>query len=371
MSPDQTAPDLPPKPGDRLAWVDIAKGLCMVAVVALWVGRAMEWKAGWIVPFETFARPFRMPDFFLLSGLFVGAVLHRPWRSYLDTKVVHYWYFLLLWTLILVPLLWLGGSAQRPVSTADALALLAYRLYKPEAMLWFILMLPLYFVAARLLQRLPVALVLPLAALAMVAQPHTGIPPLDWFAKYFVFFYAGHVLSARVLALAQWARAHPVATLALLAAWVPLNHWFTTGAHANEGAALLVFGFLGIAAVVLGSAWLSRWRAAGLLRWLGSQSLVIYLGFFIPMLAILRALRPVAPRLGEDAVATLAWAGSIAVALALGWALRRTPLRWLYERPAWLTLRPRAASAEAGALAASATSATSAGTRQWLPSSNA
>lgn len=349
--------------GDRLAWVDIAKGLCMVAVVALWVGRAMDGKAGWIVPFETFARPFRMPDFFLLSGLFVGAVLQRPWRSYLDTKVVHYGYFLLLWTLIIVPLLWLGGSAQRPESVTEALALLVYRLYKPEAMLWFILMLPLYFVAARLLQRVPVALVLPLAALAMVAQLHTGIPPLDWFAKYFVFFYVGHVLSVRVLALAQWAREHPALTLALLAAWVPLNHGFTRSAHADQGAALLVFGFLGIAAVVLASAWLARWRAAEPLRWLGSQSLVIYLGFFIPMLVILRGLRPVEPQLGEDAVATLAWAGSIAVALALGWALQRTPLRFLYQRPAWLTLLPRGGAA--GATPASA------GRRQWLPSSKA
>ena len=125
-----------------------------VTSVALWVGRAMNWNAGWINAFEQFARPFRMPDFFLLSGLFVGAVLHRPWRSYLDSKVVHYWYFLLLWTLIIVPVLWLGASAQRPAGVAEAVVLLAYKLYKPEAMLWFILMLPVYFVVTRLLARL-------------------------------------------------------------------------------------------------------------------------------------------------------------------------------------------------------------------------
>ena len=71
----------------RLDWVDVAKGLCMIAVVALWVGRQMQWEAGWINHFEAFARPFRMPDFFLLSGLFVGAVLQRPWRSYVATTI--------------------------------------------------------------------------------------------------------------------------------------------------------------------------------------------------------------------------------------------------------------------------------------------
>lgn len=322
----------------RLAWVDIAKGLCMVAVVALWVGRSMNWNAGWIVPFETFARPFRMPDFFLLSGLFVGAVLHRPWRSYLDTKVLHYAYFLVLWTLILVPVLWLGSSAQRPAGLSEALGLLAYRLYKPEAMLWFILMLPVFFVVTRLIQALPVLLVLPAAALAMALQPHSGIPPLDWFTKYYVFFYAGHVLSARVLALAGWAASHRLAALGLLALWAPLNAWFTSGPHADDGAGLLLFGFLGIGAVVLLASLLSGWRAVAPLRWLGAQSIVVYLGFFIPMLAILGVFKRLAPAADVNLVATAAWAGSIAVALAAWALLRHTPLRFLWERPAWARL---------------------------------
>lgn len=329
----------------RLAWVDVAKGLCMVAVVALWVGRAMNWNAGWINAFEQFARPFRMPDFFLLSGLFVGAVLHRPWRSYLDSKVVHYWYFLLLWTLIIVPVLWLGASAQRPAGVAEAVVLLAYKLYKPEAMLWFILMLPVYFVVTRLLEPVSALLVLPAAALLMVAQLHTGIPPLDWFAKYFVFFYTGHVLSKRVLALADWARQRRLLALGLLLLWAPLNHGFTAGPQAGNGAGLLVFGFLGIAAVVVLSAALSDQFWIEPLRRLGSQSIVVYLGFFVPMLVILRVLNRVMPQADPNLTATLAWAGSILAAIAVYQLLRRTPLRFLYERPAWARLvQPRTAS---------------------------
>jgi uncharacterized membrane protein YcfT len=309
----------------------------MVAVVALWVGRAMQGQAGWIVPFEEFARPFRMPDFFLLSGLFVGAVLQRPWRSYLDTKVVHYWYFLLLWTLIIVPIAWLGGT-HRPASGSAALAELAFKLYKPEAMLWFILMLPVYFVVTRLLQRVSVAVVLPVSAALMAVQVHTGIYPLDWFAKYFVFFYAGHVLASQVLGLADWGGRRPWLAAILLALWAVVNHWFTTSEHAGQGSALLVFGFLGIGAVVLLSSLLARHAWSEPLRRLGAHSIVVYLGFYVPMLVILRGFRLWAPQADVNLVATSAWAGSIAVALLTYWLLRRTPLRFIYERPAWARL---------------------------------
>jgi len=33
-----------------------------------------------------FAKPFRMPDFFLISGLFFSVVIDRDWRTYLDRR---------------------------------------------------------------------------------------------------------------------------------------------------------------------------------------------------------------------------------------------------------------------------------------------
>ena len=47
-----------------------------------------------------FAKPFRMPDFFLISGLFLPVVIDRDWRTYLDRKVVHFAYFYVLWVTI-------------------------------------------------------------------------------------------------------------------------------------------------------------------------------------------------------------------------------------------------------------------------------
>src|ERR1700680_2812409 len=90
-------------PRGRVDWVDYAKGFCIVMVVMMHSTLGVEAQAGregfmhWVV---AFAAPFRMPDFFLISGLFLARVIDRDWRTYLDRKVVHFVYFYLLWTAI-------------------------------------------------------------------------------------------------------------------------------------------------------------------------------------------------------------------------------------------------------------------------------
>src|SRR5262249_22515818 len=87
----------------RVDWVDYAKGFCIVFVVmmhsTLGVGQAVGHE-GWLHTVVAFAKPFRMPDFFMISGLFLAQVIDRNWRTYLDRKVVHFVYFYLLWTAI-------------------------------------------------------------------------------------------------------------------------------------------------------------------------------------------------------------------------------------------------------------------------------
>ncbi|MGG6497188.1 UNVERIFIED_CONTAM: acyltransferase family protein, partial [Bacteroidetes bacterium 56_B9] len=57
-------------------------------------------QTGWMHPVVQFAAPFRMPDFFMISGLFTALVLSRPWRLYADRKVLHFAYFYVLWLTI-------------------------------------------------------------------------------------------------------------------------------------------------------------------------------------------------------------------------------------------------------------------------------
>src|SRR6201995_383606 len=85
---------------DRVAWVDYAKGLCIILVVMFHtVGHYQEavGATGWMQAIIDFSKPFRMPDFFMISGLFLSRTIDAPLTKYLDKKVVHFLYFYLLW----------------------------------------------------------------------------------------------------------------------------------------------------------------------------------------------------------------------------------------------------------------------------------
>ena len=92
-APEAATRPLRPRPEEaaRLAWVDVAKGLCIILVVmmhsTLGTGEAMGGE-GFLHTVVAFAKPFRIPDFFLLSGLFLGRVIDRDWRLFADRRIV-------------------------------------------------------------------------------------------------------------------------------------------------------------------------------------------------------------------------------------------------------------------------------------------
>lgn len=56
---------------DRVDWVDYAKGFCIVFVVMMHSTLGVEAAAGhegFMHYVVAFAKPFRMPDFFMISG---------------------------------------------------------------------------------------------------------------------------------------------------------------------------------------------------------------------------------------------------------------------------------------------------------------
>src|SRR5205809_8032257 len=135
----------------RVDWVDYAKGFCIVFVVMMHSTLGVEQAAGaqgWLHAIVAFAKPFRMPDFFLISGLFLAQVIDRDWRTYLDRKVVHFAYFYLLWMTI-------QFAVKAPLlvheqGTAGAAWLYIEALWEPFGKPWFIYMLPMFFVITKL-----------------------------------------------------------------------------------------------------------------------------------------------------------------------------------------------------------------------------
>ena len=200
---------------------------------------------GWLHLAVAFAQPFRMPDFFLISGLFLAQVIDRDWRTYLDRKVVHFFYFYLLWTAIQFALK-APGLAQGHGLTGVAWLYLE-TFWEPFGTLWFIYLLPVFFVLTKVLHTLripPLAIWLVAAALE-IAPIHTGYTVIDEFAARFVYFYTGYILAARIFVLAEQSQRVPEAALAGLTIWALLN-------------GLLVFGGVFRLAVRFARAWARR-----------------------------------------------------------------------------------------------------------------
>ncbi|HTO27969.1 MAG TPA: acyltransferase family protein, partial [Devosia sp.] len=208
----------------RLEWVDMAKGLSIFLVVMMYAASSVGEDTGgvgalhWAIAFAT---PFRMPEFFLISGLFLSQVIDRPWRAYADRRIVHYLYFYVLWALIHI-IFKVGLLATDPVG---ALEQIAWAVIQPYGVLWFIYMLAAVGAATKLLHDLhtPKWLVFGLAAVLQMLPVHTGSYLIDQFAEYFVFFYAGYVLAPALFGLAQWAVQKMGLALLGLAIWAILN----------------------------------------------------------------------------------------------------------------------------------------------------
>ena len=349
----------------RVDWVDYAKGFCIVFVVmmhstlgvekhAVFKGLASEGTVGWMNWIVTFAQPFRMPDFFLISGLFLGLVIARSWLRYFDRKVVHFIYFYALWLAIQFAFRSIGwiGEGLGPV---EILGKFGLAFLQPYGTLWFIYILPVMFLATRLLVNVPWYLVLGAAALLEIAPIHTGWLTVDEFASRYVYFFAGFALAQPIFRLAAWARDNVGKALAYLGTWGIVNGLMTLTATPaivgefylsmgrdvpNNLAQLpvisLLLGTAGAISVVSLCAVLSRYKLAGFLRYLGSHSIVVYLAFFLPMIISREILMRFAPGLdlGTMSLAVLI-AGVAGPVIAYEFTRITGWFTFLFQRPRW------------------------------------
>lgn len=348
MNRERPAGSAPAKP--RVDWVDHAKGICIFFVVMLHVNEVVQEHAGvtgWLENVVVFARPFRMPDFFLIAGLFLASSLKKPWRHYLDAKVIHFFYFYVLWMTVNFLLFDVRVEMFEREGDVTALAVEYLRRFiDPAGPLWFIHMLPIFFVITRLLRNVPWWLVWVVAAALHATHFKSEWNVPEEFAARYVFFYTGYKAAPYIFRIAEWASEHLAATLAYLLAWGVVNGFATSYDVAALPYTSLPLGYAGALAVVFSAVLAAKvpWTAA--LRYLGANSIVIYLGDVLVSSFVLPVLDRFLPVLG-----TLALLGTfltVAGTVGLWQVVIRTPLAFLYQRPAWLRLRPRPEPAVVG-----------------------
>jgi uncharacterized membrane protein YcfT len=268
----------------RVDWVDVAKGICIVLVVMMHSTLGVEKAAGaegFMHYVVAFARPFRMPDFFLISGLFLALVIDRDWRLYLDRKVVHFAYFYVLWLLIQGAFKWPGIGLEEGFGAVVHQFLIS--LIDPFGTLWFIYLLPIFFVFAKLVRRAPPLLVLAFAALLESLKVQTGWMVPDEFCARLFYVMLGWYAAPYIFRLADLARDHTALALAGLAAWALINGAAVFGGVAEWPIVSLALGTAGAMAIVAVAALIAGGRVAEPLRYAGERSIVVYLAFFLPM----------------------------------------------------------------------------------------
>src|SRR3954467_4228205 len=221
---DETPMPLTGTPPARIDWIDYAKGICIVMVVMMHSVLGVEAAAGetgFMHVLVAFAKPFRMPDFFLISGLFLSVVIDRDWRTYLDRKVVHFAYFYVLWVTIQFGFKAPSFAAESGWEHVGVLYLESF--IEPFGTLGFIYLLPVFFVVTKATRRAPALAIWFAAAALEMLHVLTGWTVIDEFCARFVYFYSGYLLATTVFALSDRARTRPAVALAGLALWAPVN----------------------------------------------------------------------------------------------------------------------------------------------------
>ncbi len=331
----------------RIDWVDYAKGLSIILVVMLHSSLGVQKALGdctWFGYLVAWAKPFRVPAFFLLSGLFLARRINWPWRDFLDRRVVHFAYFYVLW--LVISFLFKAPVFVKEYGVDGTLKLFALSFIDPFGSLWFIYLLAIFAVVVKLLKNVSPLIVWPIAAALEIAHIETGWMVPDEFAMRFVYFYTGYVAAPYVFRFAEQARrlGQP-ALFAALVIWALFEALMVFAPDNGQSLAelpvvSLAVGLVGCLAMVATGVWMARARLFEIVRMIGERTLTVYVAFFLFMATTRIVLVKVAPSLGPDIISVIVLAAAVTGPLVMHRMVRNTPLRYLFERPAIFRLPP-------------------------------
>jgi uncharacterized membrane protein YcfT len=322
----------------RVDWVDYAKGLCMFLVVMFHCITSYDvltgYERGFLHYVMDFALPFRMPDFFMISGLFLARTINSPLKDFIDKKVVHFVYFYVLWLVIQLAIV------EFDLLVADPMEWVRHYFVgfiDPYQTLWFVHMLAIFFAFTRLIRRVPAWIVLLIAA-TLQALYHAEILVTNWsvadrFFDRYIYFFIGYVASPYIFKVAAFMGRHWIFAIGALLVWGVANWWAVTLFLHFQPVTSLIMGVIGAGAVVTTSAVLARLRIGEVFRYMGQNSIVVYLTFFFPMKVMHKILlmTNIIPEKGWADLATTIVAAT--APLVFHYYIKNTPLNFLYVRP--------------------------------------
>ena len=291
--------------GARLAWVDAARGVCVLLVVLLHVRIFVYAPLApptngieiWTQLTEFFGA-FRLPLLFVVSGLVASKRVRAGWsdRRSVLRAVSLYWLYL-VWLTVYALLSIVFISPGIPFRVMTPLHYLE-QVFVPDSMLWFIFALAASVVLLSSLHRVRPAVMLAVLAIASVA---TGAMPLTrdealWLhvVYYAVFFAVGVYLAPALRALAasrvRWRV--PLAVGAFVACQLLWQQ--SVEGTVLESALRLLRDSSAVVLSIIVIALLVRWRPfAATASAIGRRTLPIFV-LQLPLIWVLYLLPPVA-----------------------------------------------------------------------------
>jgi uncharacterized membrane protein YcfT len=100
----------------------------------------------------------------------------------------------------------------------------------------------------------------------------------------------------------------------------------------------LFLGFAGAGAVITTGVLLARTGLAEWLRYLGANSIVVYLSFFLFMAATRSVTLKLLAAINVDLLAAVTTLAGVVGPVLLFWIVRGTKLDFLFKRPKWISL---------------------------------
>jgi uncharacterized membrane protein YcfT len=268
-------------------------------------------------------------------------VIDRDWRTYLDRKVVHFAYFYLLWVTIQFGFKAPSFAAETSWTHAGLMYLESF--IEPFGTLWFIYLLPVFFIIAKAARKMPPLLIWAVAALLEAAHIATGWTVIDEFCARFVYFYSGYLFANVVFAWSDRARARPALALVGLAIWALVNGGLVELGFSEWPLISLALGLAGAGAIVTLGTLLARMQWLNFLRYCGEHSIVIYLAFFLPMAATRTLLLKTGFIHDIGTMSLLVTIAGVVGALAIWWISLRAGANFLFERPPVFWIAPKKA----------------------------
>lgn len=327
MNPTESKP--------RIDWVDYAKGICIILVVFMHANGGVEKLVGTQTLFNGFiawAKPFRMPDFFLISGLFLASRIDQPWHRYFDAKVLHFAYFYFLWMAIQH----IFKDVARGETDMSGLSHYASGLIQPFDTLWFIYLLAVFFVVVKLTRGISPVAMFAFGAWLEMLPIETGSILIDEFSARFVYFYVGYWMAHQVFLYADRIRGFdPAIVLLGLALWAVFEAVIVSSGIAPMPIVSLLLGLSGTAALIATSVLIAKTGKFSLLKYCGANSIVIYLAFSLFMGTTRILLVKFLPGMEPSLISLLSTTAGVFGPLVSHALSRRTQLDFLFHRPQW------------------------------------